>query len=80
MQEEIKVLNYIEGLSEEYKIYSQQEITKDNLQTLFDNKNDKIITNVIIKDDFIVTVYTKVKNQLDYENSNIKEIVLNAFG
>ena len=80
MQEEIKVLNYIEGLSEEYKIYSQQEITKDNLQTLFDNKNDKIITNVIIKDDFIVTVYIKIKNQLDYENSNIKEIALNAFG
>ena len=80
MQEEIKVLNYIEGLSEEYIINSQQEITKDELQTLLDNKNDRIITNIIIKDDFIISVNVKIKNQLDYENTNIKEIALNAFG
>ena len=80
MQEAIKVLNYIEGLSEEYKIISKQEITKDNLQILFENKNDLIITNIKIKNDFIISTYAKVKNQIDYESSNIKEITLNAFG
>ena len=80
MQEEIKVLNYIEGLSEEYKINSKQEIIKDNLQILFENKNDLIITNIKIKNDFIISTYAKVKNQIDYESSNIKEITLNAFG
>ena len=76
-----QISNYIEGLSEEYKINSQEEIIKDDLKILLNEEEikDKMITNSIIKDDYIIMTSVKTKDPIDYENKNIKEISLTNF-
>ena len=76
-----QITNYIEGLSEEYKINSQEEIIKDDLKILLNEEEikDKMITNSIIKDDHIIMTSVKTKNSIDYENKNIKDISLTNF-
>ena len=75
-----QISNYIVGLSEEYKINSE-EIVNDNLEILFDEEEmkDKIITNSKIKDDCIIMTSVKIKNIIDYENQNVKDISLTGF-
>ena len=76
-----QISNYIEGLTEEYKMNSQEEIVKDDLEILFDEEEmkDKIIANTKIKDEYIIMTSVKIKNIIDYENQNVKDISLTGF-
>ena len=82
IDEYLQISNYVEGLSEEYRINSHEEINKDDFQILLDEEEikDKIIINGKIKDVYIIIVSVKVKNQIDFENPNCKEVALNSFG
>ena len=79
-EQKIIILNYIEGLQEEYKIRTQQEITNDNIEFISNiEDNGKIITSTKIRDDYIILTSVKIKNQIEYENPNIKDIALTGF-
>ena len=67
IEEEIKLINKCENISEEYKIISQQEITKNNLKELLDKQEDeKLISNIKLKEDYIVIISTKLSKNLQY--------------
>jgi len=75
--EDLQISNYIEGLSEEYRINFHEEISKDDFQILLDKEEikDKIITNAKIKDDYIIINSVKLKNELNCDNF----VTLNSF-
>lgn len=82
MEDEISISNNIESISKEYKINSQQELSKEkeNLELLLDIEKDKIRINVLIKEKYIIIVYAKLKDRKAYENQYIKKITISAFG
>ena len=80
LKEEIEVFNYIGGLTEEYKINHIEEITKDNIHPISNIEADgKIITDSFLRNDFIIMSSFKVKNEIDLNNPNVKEISLIGF-
>lgn len=71
LDEEIKVINKCENLSEEYTIYFQQEIIKNNMELLSIKKADeKFITNIKIKEDYLIFLSTKTSKNLSEINPN----------
>ena len=81
-EEIINIYNNIEGISEEYKINSQQELSKEkeNLELVLGEEKDKIRINAIIKENYIIIVYANLKDQKAYTNPNVKKIALTNFG
>ena len=79
--EEIKVVNKCEKIPEEYKINIQQEITSNNLVELIAKQTDDYrISNIKIKEDFLIIISTKLsKNLLDNNSANEKNINIIGF-
>ena len=79
-EEGIQIINFNNKLREAYKINKLRILKEENLEQLLDNKNsDKIITKVKIIEKFIIIISVKIKNQMELNNKNIKEIKLNSF-
>ena len=80
-EEEIKVINNCENIAEEYKINIHQEITSNNLVELIAKQSDDYrISNIKIKEDFIIIISTKLsKNILDNNSSSEKNINIIGF-
>ena len=78
--EEIKVINKCENIAEEYKINFQQEITSSNLVELKAKQTDDyLISNIKIKEDFIIIISTKLSKKL-LENKTFNEKNINIIG
>ena len=80
-EEEINIINYCENITEEYKINNQQEITRDNMEMLsISQSEDKFITNIKIKEDFLIFLSTKTsKNLIEINSTNEKNIKIIGF-
>jgi len=80
-EEEIKIINMCENITEEYKINIQQEITRDNMEMLsISQSDDKFITNIKIKEDFLIFLSTKTsKNLIEINSANEKNIKIIGF-
>ena len=79
--EEIKVINKCENISEDYTINSLQEITDNNLVELIGKQADDYrISNIKIKEEFIIIISTKLsKNFLEKNSANDKNINIIGF-
>lgn len=80
-EEEINVINMCENITGEYKINIQQEITRDNMEMLsISQSDDKFITNIKIKEDFLIFLSTKTsKNLIEINSANEKNIKIIGF-
>ena len=79
-EEDIKVISNTENLSEDYTIFSQQEITNNNLEELLINQSNEFhLSNIKIKEDFILIISTKISNNRLVTQSNDKNININGF-
>ena len=80
-EEEISIINYCENITEEYKINNQQEITRGNMEMLsISQSEDKFITNIKIKEDFLIFLSTKTsKNLIEINSTNEKNIKIIGF-
>lgn len=79
-EEDIRVINYSENLSEDYTLFSRQEITNNNLEELLINKTDEYrISNIKTKEDFIIVISTKISNNKSVTHSNDKNINIDGF-
>ena len=78
-KEEIEIINF-NNYREEYKINKIKVVKKENIERLFVNQiEDKIVINAEIIERFFIIISVKLKNQLDLNNQNSKEIKLNSF-
>ena len=76
-KEEIEIINF-NNYREEYKINNIKVVKKENIERLFVNQiEDKIVINAEIIERFFIIISVKLKNQLDLNNQNSKEIKLN---
>ena len=76
-KEEIEIINF-NNYREEYKINKIKVVKKENIERLFVNQiEDKIVINAEIIERFFIIISVKLKNQLDLNNQNSKEIKLN---
>ena len=79
-EEEIQILNYDDNLTKEYKINSEIGITNDNMEIFLEKPNNgKNIVNVKLREDYIIIASVKIKNELELESSNAKDIIINSF-
>ena len=79
-EEEIQVFNFNNKFKEEYQINKSRVIEEENLEKLILNQTeDKNIINTKVIERFIIFISVKLKNELDVNNKNIKEIQLNSF-
>ena len=79
-EEEIQVFNFNNKFREEYQINKSRVIEEENLEKLILNQTeDKNIINTKVIERFIIFISVKLKNELDVNNKNIKEIQLNSF-
>ena len=77
-KEEIEIINF-NNYREEYKINKIKVVKKENIERLFVNQiEDKIVINAEIIERFFIIISVKLKNQLDLNNQNSKEIKLNT--
>ena len=78
-KEEIEIINF-NNYREEYKINKIKVVKKENIERLFVNQiEDKIVINAEIIERFFIIISVKLKNPLDLNNQNSKEIKLNSF-
>ena len=80
IEEDIKIINKLGHISEDYILNYPNEISIDNLEELGLNQMDEYrISNIKIKEDFIIIISTKIsKNSLE-TNSADKNININGF-
>ena len=80
-EEEIKVINKCDNISEEYKIMPLMEIHEKNLVELLGKQEDeKRISNIKLKEDYIIILSTKIsKNSLEINTTNDKNINISGF-
>ena len=77
---EIQIFNFNNKLREDYKLNKQVKIEKENLEELLDNDtSENIRINAKIIENFIIIITVKVKNKLELETKNAKNIELNCF-
>ena len=79
-EEDIKIINKCENISEDYILNYPKEISNSNLEELKINQMDESrISNIKIKEDFILIISTKIsKNSLETK-STYKNININGF-
>ena len=79
-EEDIRVINTSEHLSEDYTLFSKLEITNNNLKELLINKGDEYRTsNFKIKEDFIIIISTKFSNNKSLTHLNDKNLIIDGF-
>ena len=80
-EEEIKVINKYDNISEEYKITPPQEIKENSLKELLGKQEEeKRISNIKLKEDYVIVISTKIsKNILEKNTTNDKNINICGF-
>ena len=76
----IKIINKLPHISEEYIVSYPNEISINNLEELLFNQMDEYrISNIKIKEDFIIIISTKISKNTLETNSADKNININGF-
>ena len=79
-EEDIKIINKLTHISEEYIVSYPNEISINNLEELLFNQMDEYrISNIKIKEDFIIIISTKISKNTLETNSADKNININGF-
>ena len=79
-EEDIKIINTSENLSEDYTLFFHQEITNNILEEFSINQAYEYRTlNIKIKEDFILIISTKISNNKSLTNSYDKNIIIDGF-
>ena len=80
IEEDIKIINKLGHISEDYTLNYPNEISIGNLQELQFNQMDEYrISNIKIKEDFIIIISTKISKNTLETNSADKNININGF-
>ncbi len=79
-EEDIKIINKCDKISEDYALNFQQEIKDNNLEEIFLRQMDEYrISNIKIKEDFIIIISTKISKNLLEANPNDKKLNIIGF-
>lgn len=79
-EEDIKVINKCDSISGDYTLNFQQKITNNNLEEIFLKQMDEYhISNIKIKEGFIIIISTKISKNIFKTNPNDKNLNIIGF-